>query len=236
MTSRGLLGPVINRRMIQVPPGLRQTSPQGIEPALSRTARGIEERIEELATGDTIDALRRFYVAERMSNWAFIGLNANRYEYDLVLPLLSRQYLAWSNGISPSGRRGRHAQGELLTFLAERSPMLRPLTEMKTAEASAGIGNVVRLAKKLLARAFLGHDPRAELGGPNLIQLVEAEEGILEAIADLEQLEVFGRSWRWSDLRSLSSTCGGLVGMFLTAAVVLRAGTYDWKIARQGGS
>lgn len=232
VTKAGNFAPVISRRMIQIPPAVVAAVGQGQEAVRSRVSGTIHDLVQGYGQ-DHGAALRTFYVRERMCNWGFIGLNANRYEYDLALPLLSHQYLAWANALTMEQRQGRLAQVALLRdFDSVRGDGFR-LEEVKTADSSRGIGNVIRLAKKGIQKFVFGQDPRGGQGAAGIFSAAMDCPDLAEALESLEQLTVFGRHFNRQQLAENADSTGNLAGMFLSAAVVKCARSDAWFPARR---
>ena len=205
---------------------------QGEEAVRSRVSGTIHDLVRGYGQ-DQGASLRTFYIRERMCNWGFIGLNANRYEYDLALPLLSHQYLAWANALTMKQRQGRLAQVALLRdFDTSRGDGFR-LADVKTADSSRGIGNVIRLAKKGIRKFVFGQDPRGEQGGARIFSAAMNCPDLAEALESLEQLTVFGRHFSRRELAENADSTGNLAGMFLSAAVVKCARSDVWFPARR---
>ncbi len=223
-TQSGRYGRVIRHRIIQVPPALEAIAGEGVR----CTRQRIEAEIEGILAGYPVDgeqSLRWFYVRERMSNWAFVGLNANRFEYGLRLPLLTREYIQWANSLSSRDRNDRRGQLGLIREIARGIDGGASLTKTRVAGAR-GLKRVINHAWKYARRRLSGSDPRGEGGSQHVLELAINDSRLGPQLEHLADLEVFGRRYSPDDLRVLAQTTDLLVGMYLTAAVVLdRAAT-----------
>ena len=216
ITASGSFGPVIRHRIVQVPPTLASMAGKGIDQAVERVSAEIE-RILVREQDEPFDALRRFYIRERLANWAFVGLNANRQEYDLSLPLLSRRYLSWSNSLTNRQRQGRAAQEVLLRTLVEGSPHASSVLETRMASTTGALSELFRMSMKLIRKIVARVDPRRDADVGSVLQLAMTDSVYAESLQSLEELEVFGRRFTPKDLAGLSNSAGLLVGMYLTA-------------------
>lgn len=160
LTAKSDFRSVIRNRIIRIPPSLRkEAGDRSLE-----AARRIEQRILAILDGyeerDPWHKLRRFYLLERVRNWASLGLNANRYEYRPIAPLLGNQYLAWAMSLSSAERRGRIGQEDLLSQVVLRNRRLLPLLRVPFSAPRRGIRRFAALSFKFL-NLLRGIDPRA---------------------------------------------------------------------------
>ena len=214
LATRGAWMPLIRRRFIQVPRIGAEFGTDGLRAAIERVAIAVRETLEGYSDPNPYQRLRRFYCEERLANWAGPVLNANRYEYTPLTPLLHVTHAAWANSLGREQRQGRRAQEDLLVAMVERHGLDRAATEIPYAGPRRGVAKVLSWGGKLLRRIG-GIDPRASMQGRLVLDAWEADERIARAIASVPEVRIFGARVAATDLLRMSEATNSLSGVLL---------------------
>ena len=220
LTSMGFLRPLVRHRILQISPRLRRTFGEGVLQAAGRITDEIMAKLEGYQK-TSWEALRHFYIHERMAHWAFPILNANRQRYELVSPLLSKEYLAWSNSMTHATRKHRRGQTHLLPKICQGFTKGPAILSLKKSESSSYASQASARVRKIASRLLLRRIPESGEGNHDLLHEFAATREPASCLQG-QEIRAFGHDLTTKKVQSASPAGEKFAGMFMTASVLLQ--------------
>ena len=220
LTSMGILRPLTRHRILQVSPSLKKSLGDGVLRAANRITEEIMEKFERYQK-TSWEALRQFYIYERMANWAFPILNANRQRYELVSPLLSTEYLAWTNSMTHSTRQHRKGQTNLLPKICQGFAEGPSVLSLEKSESSSYVAQATHRVRKIASKLFLNKLPDSGESRGDLLGEFSDARGP-SAFPESQEIQAFGHGLTPENVRSSSQPGDKFSGMFMTASMLLQ--------------
>ena len=216
LASRGWWTPLVKRRIIQVPSLPMRASGATTGKVVARVAEAVCSILDSYDDEDNLMRLRRFYLEERLGNWAGPVLNASRYEYTPIIPMLHPSYAAWSNSLGRSDRRGRRAQETLLHQLVEKHGADKAIVDIPFAGPSRGMRKMAHWAGKVL-RKIKGIDSRSSRPTSLVLDAWKADDEVSRVLAGLSGAQIFGQHLSPDELMVMSGANSSIAGPILGA-------------------
>lgn len=220
LTSMGILRPLTKHRIIQISPNLRKSLGAGVLRAATRISDEIMAKLESYQKPPW-DSLRQFYIHERMAHWGFPILNANRQRYELVSPLLSTEYLAWTNSLTRSTRKHRKGQTNLLPKICQGFAEGPSILSLEKSESSSYVSQATTRVRKIASRLLLKRMPGADEDRHDLLGEFTAGRGPT-AFLESQEIRAFGHDLTPERVRLSSQPGDRIAGMFMSASVLLQ--------------
>lgn len=220
LTSMGFLRPLTRHRILQISPSLRKSLGAGVLRAANRITDEIMAKFESYQKTPW-ESLRHFYIHERMAHWAFPILDANRQRYELVSPLLSKEYLAWTNSMTRSTRKHRKGQTNLLPKICRGFAEGSSILSLQKSQSSSYVSQATARVRKVASKLLLKRMPDSGEDRHDLLGEFAAARGPA-AFPKCQEIHAFDHDLTPENVRSSSQPGDKFAGMFMTASVLLQ--------------